>query len=48
MTDPNTVSFWASLATVGNLILIALIVCAIVMLIKPKKTKPRTDKRENP
>ena len=26
MTDPNTVSFLASLSTVGNLILLALIV----------------------
>ena len=47
MTDPTTVSFLASLSTIGNLILLALIVCVIVMVIRPKKTKPRTDKREH-
>ncbi len=47
MTDPTTVSFLASLSTIGNLILLALIVFVIVMVIRPKKTKPRTDNKEN-
>ncbi len=47
MTDAGTVNILVWICTVGNLILIALIVFLIVMWVKKKDKKSQAEKTEN-
>ena len=47
MTDVGTVNILASLSTIGNIILYALIIFLIVMWVKKKDKNSQKDKTEN-
>ena len=47
MTDVSTVNILASLSTIGNIILYALIIFLIVMWVKKKDKNSQKDKTEN-